>query len=389
MKRERHALFRSFWLASFAAADHLPGIRQLGTGDGIDLAEYRARVDHDYAVVRDAGIECVRESVGWRRIGTGDAPDFSTVVAREECAKRHGLQIVWTLCRDGIPEGIDVCRETFVDALRALARSTAHVLASYAGPEGRVYTPVNEISFLAWALAETGLVCAPRAELRNRSYELKQQLVRGALAACDAILEMDPNARFLHSEPATSVIAIGQGETQHAAQFRAFDMLCGRLEPQLGGHPRYLDAIAIHCHRGAHAWRGTPEAATGRTRPSSPTALCRLLEDVYARYGTPIVVDENSPSPAGRAAWLRDIGDEVGTSLEHGVEVVALCLSRVVERPAWEDPRYWRGRRLWDVLLHADHHAPRVHDSAYEQALRDLRSRIDPLVASNPSRYTS
>jgi hypothetical protein len=387
MKREQRALFRSFWLASFAAADHLPGMR-LGGRDTFDPAEYRARVDADYAIVRDAGIECVRESVGWRRIGS-TALDFSTVVLREECAKRHGLQIVWTLCRDGWPEGVDVCSEAFVDALRELARKAARVLAPYRGPEGHVYTPVNEISFLAWALAETGLVCAPRADLRNRSYELKQQLVRAALAACDAILEVDPDARFLHSEPATSAIATAHGEARHDAQFRAFDMLCGRLEPQLGGHPRYVDAIAIHCHRGAHPWRGTPEAATGRARPPAPTALSRLLEDVYARYGTPIVVDENGPSPAGRAAWLREIGDEVGIALEQSVPVVALCLSRVVERPGWEDPRYWRGRRLWDVLLHASHHAPRVRDSAYEQALRDLRSRIDPLVASQPSRYSS
>jgi hypothetical protein len=232
-------------------------------------------------------------------------------------------------------------------------------------------------------------VCAPRPELRNRRYELKRQLVRAALAACDAILEVDPNARFLHTEPATSVIATAPGETRHAAEFRAFDMLCGRLEPQLGGHPRYVDAIGIHCHRGAHSWRGTQEAATGRAPAPAPLALSRLLEDAYARYATPIVVDESNPSPAGRPAWLSDIGDEVRAALERGVPIVALCLSRVVERPGWEDPRYWRGRRLWDVLLHASHHAPRVRDSAYDQALRDLRSRIDPLLASSSSRYPS
>ena len=47
MKRERNALFRSFWLASFAAADHLPGIRAAAPVDGIDLADYRARVEAD------------------------------------------------------------------------------------------------------------------------------------------------------------------------------------------------------------------------------------------------------------------------------------------------------------------------------------------------------
>jgi hypothetical protein len=73
-------------------------------------------------------------------------------------------------------------------------------------------------------------------------------------------------------------------------------------------------------------------------------------------------------------------------ALEHGVPVLGACLCRAVERPAWEDPRYWRGRRLWDVLLHPGDDAPRVPDSAYEQALRDLRARIDPLLAQSPHR---
>jgi hypothetical protein len=166
-------------------------------------------------------------------------------------------------------------------------------------------------------------------------------------------------------------------------------MLTGKLEPALGGDPSYVDVIGIHCHHHAHPWRGTREAATGHMRGAPPMALSRLLEDVYARYASPIVVGETNPSAALRATWLRDLGDEVGKALERGVSIIGTCISRVVERPAWEDPRYWRGRRLWDVLLHASHHAPRVRDSAYEQALRDVRARIDPLVDPSLSRYTS
>jgi UDP-galactopyranose mutase len=379
-RRGADALFRSFWLASFDAVDHLPGIRL--PGDGFDLGEYAARVDADYATVAEAGITCVRESIGWRRAARDGSLDFASVLLRAERARRAGLQIVWTLCHDGWPDDIDVCSDAFVDRFRAFAGAAARVLAPFAGPEPPLYTPINEISFLAWALAETALVGRQRSDLRNRSYELKRQLVRAALAASDAIREVDSRARFLHTEPATSVVASDEGPTRHAVLFRGFDMLTGRLEPALGGAPGEVDVIGIQCHSDGHAWRGTPDGAS-RTPAAPPMALSRLLEDVYARYRRPIVVAESNPVPASRAGWLREIGDEIGKALERGVPIVATCVSRVVERPGWEDPRYWRGRRLWDALLHATHHAPRVRNSAYEQALRDVRSRIDPLVGSS------
>jgi hypothetical protein len=383
----RHAppLFRSFWLAGFDAADHLPGMRSAADGFAIDY--YRARVGADYDMAAEAGIRCVRESIGWRRIARRGGFDFETVVLRAESARRAGLQVVWTLCHDGWPDDVDVCSDEFVDRFRELASAAARVLAPSAGPEPPIYTPINEISFLAWALTETGLVAPPRSELRHGSYALKRKLACAAFAACDAIRAIDPRARFLHVEPETSVAA-GDARARRALLFRALDMLTGRLEPEHGGNAGYVDVVGIHCHRGAHPWRGTPDAASRGIRETPPIAVHRLLADVHARYGCPIVVAESSPGPAGRVGWLREIGEEIGKALERGVPIVATCLSRVVERPAWEDPRAWRGRRLWDVLLHASHHAPRVRDSAYEQALRDVRSRIDPLVATSDPRYS-
>ena len=376
--------FRSFWLASFAA-DHVPGMRS--AAGAFDVDEYKTRVESDYATAAEAGIACVRESIGWRRIARPHGFDFATVTMRAEAARRAGLQVAWTLCHDGWPDDVDIGSDAFVARFRELAGAVASVLAPYAEAEPAIYTPINEISFLAWALAETGLMAPLRSDLRNRSYALKQKLVRATLAACDAIRAIDPRARFLHVEPETSVVA-GDARARRAVLFRALDMLTGRLDPELGGDPAYVDVVGIHCHRGAHPWRGTPDAASSGIRELPPIAVHRLLEDVYARYRRPVLVAESSPGPAGRVTWLREIGEEIGKALERDVPVVATCLSRIVERPAWEDPRCWRGRRLWDALLHASHHAPRVRDSAYDQALRDVRSRIDPLVQTSPSRHS-
>ena len=384
-KTSAQPLFRSFWLAGYDVADHRPGIR--AAADAFDVADYCARVDADYEAASTAGIACVREAIGWRRVTRGRGFDFETVVLRAERARRCGLQVVWTLCHDGWPGDVDVCGADFSERFRAFATAAARVLAPYAGPEPAIYTPINEISFLAWAAAETALVGPLRSELRNRSYEVKQTLVRAALGACDAIRAIDPDARFLHVESETSAVA--DVHARRAVLFRAFDMLTGRLEPQLGGDPSYVDAVGIHCHRGMQPWRGTHDAAAERTREAPPLAVHRLLQEVHARYGRPLVVAETAPSPARRTAWLREIGEEIGKAMELRVPIVAASVSRIVERPAWEDPRDWRGRRLWDVLLHGRDAVPRVPDSAYEQALRDVRSRIDPLVQSSPSRYSS
>lgn len=64
---------------------------------------------------------------------------------------------------------------------------------------------------------------------------------------------------------------------------------------------------------------------------------------------------------------------------EQGDPVIGASLCRIVERSAWEDSCDWRARRLRDALLAQDQE-PRAANSAYEQALRDLRARIDQVL---------
>jgi UDP-galactopyranose mutase len=369
----------------------------------LDMRRYRERIEADYRAGLGVGIASVRESVDWRQAARGGDFDFETVRARSECAQALGIRIAWTLCHSGPPDDVDITSLTFVDRFRRFASAAARIIIRAGDEIAPVFTPVNEISFLSWALAETNLFGPQRAELRGAGYALKQQLVRGALAACDAILEIEPRARFLHTDPAAQqresrasprTRAAGEfappssrdGEAARDAQYQAWDMLAGRLEPQLGGHPRYLDVVGVHWHGGNQSWRGSPDASGA---PPRRLALHRLLAEIHARYRRPIVVGEHSYAGTVRAAWLREFGTELCEALEHGIPVLGACLCRAVERPTWEDPRYWRSRRLWDVLLDAGEEVPRASDSASEQALRDLQARIGPLVAGSHGRYTS
>ena len=210
---------------------------------------------------------------------------------------------------------------------------------------------------------------------------VRAECARAALAACDAILEVVPHARFVHVEPIVSARSSGSdARIGGDSQFEVWDMLSGRLEPELGGRPRYLDVIGVHHHHSIPSRRGAaPGGAIAADR--SRFMLHQLLSDIHARYGRPIVVCETNHESAVRAAWLREFGDEIGEALLQGIPVQGACLCRAVARPTWEDPRYWRGRRLRDVLLQPADDAPRASGSAYGRAPRDVQARIGPLLA--------
>ena len=101
------------------------------------------------------------------------------------------------------------------------------------------WCPVNEISFLAWAGGDAAYL-NPFA--RGRGFELKVQLARAAIAAMHELRAADPRARFVHCEPLIAIHhdpATGrprrEAEGWHDAQYQAFELLSGRLWPQIGG----------------------------------------------------------------------------------------------------------------------------------------------------------
>ena len=71
------------------------------------------------------------------------------------------------------------------------------------GSRPPVFTPINEMSFLAWAAGEIGWFYP---FLTNRGAGVKRQLVRACLAGIAAIREVNPGARILTSEPLIHVV---------------------------------------------------------------------------------------------------------------------------------------------------------------------------------------
>jgi hypothetical protein len=353
--------FRSFWMGGFEGADHLNAHAL-----PLDMAHasgHADRIDEDYAAAARLGLRTVRESIGWRLAEPAPGRyDFSRAVRCARAAERHGLQIQWTLMHYGTPPEVSLLDDAMVPRFARFAAAAADVLAPHAD-EPPVYTPVNEIGFVAWTVSETNHMHPYRGDPDGRGentlhsgYAVKRRLVQAALAGIDAIRRVDPRARFLHVEPLVHVVA-PHGRPELAAlaeqvrgyQWQAWDLLAGRLEPELGGHAEALDLLGInHYHSGQ--WEVATEARLEwHLRDPRRLPLSALLAEAWQRYGRPLLLAETSHFGAGRSAWLDDIAAEVERARSSGLPVLGLCLYPLVDRPDWNDPSHWHESGLYDV----------------------------------------
>jgi hypothetical protein len=268
-------------------------------------------------------------------------------------AAKTGIQVIWDIFHYGWPDDLDILSPAFVDRFARYAAAVArHIRDTTPGP--LLVTPVNEISFFSWAAGEVGWF---HPYERGRGLEVKRQLVRSAIAGINAIWEVDPAARIVHSDPIIHVVAprgrpdlLPLATRQRESQFEAWDMLCGVMEPELGGHIRYLDVIGV-CFYHSNQWEYPSSRLRWEDSPrdSRWLPLHALLVEVYERYKRPLCIAETSHFGIGRGPWLEEIAREVRTALEVGVAVEGVCLYPVLDRPDWDDELHWHNSGLWDL----------------------------------------
>lgn len=352
--------FRSFWMGGYEGSDHV-------NGDGIALdmvalTGHDQRLDADYRRARRLGLLSLRESIGWRL--AEPAPgcwDLSRAVRMAQAARRQGVQLLWTLMHYGVPQDLTLLDDALIHRFAAFAAEVARVLRPLCdGP--RVYTPINEISFLTWAASATnqmgpaGLPRHPGQDMTTEGYLLKQRLVRAALAGMDAIRGADPDARFLHIEPVVHIVPqtdvpahIELAQRLSGYQWQTFDMLSGRTEPHLGGHPEALDWLGVN-HYHTSQWEvPSDQRLEWHLRDPRRQPLSALLGEVWRRYGRPLVVAETGHVGVGRAAWLHEAAAEARATQAVGVPLAGMCLYPLLDRPAWHDTQQWHRSGLWHV----------------------------------------
>lgn len=371
-------IFRSFWQAGYEGADFVT--RQGNALSMNNLTGHDERHSEDYRALADFNISTVRESTGWRLIDKSDGYDFSSVTARMISAKENGIQICWTICHYGWPTDIDFFSQTFIDRFAQLCGALATFLKPWYD-EPPVYSPVNEISFTAWGIA-VGLFPVS-GEVEDKRIEIKRQLVRAAIAACDAIRAADPRARILHCDPIIHLVspdntppALEQTEALRTAQYQAWDMLAGRLEPELGGHPRYLDLIGANYYHDNQWEAETNQRLFWHLGDPRRRRLHEMLKELHDRYRRPVLLAETSHVGSGRGAWINQVVAEVAQAQLAGVEMLGICLYPIIDRPDWEESTAWHRSGLWDITPDNDNPFKRQLNVVYAKALEQSRSRL-------------
>ena len=329
--------FASFWQGGWECSSH----RRRADGRRVDVIAATGHdrwAEQDYRALAALGVRTVRDGLRWPLVETAPGRfDGASWRRQLDAARETGTQVVWDLCHYGVPDDVDVWRPAFVDRFAAFARWAAetHRDATDAVPW---WCPMNELSFWAWAGGDRALL-PPFAH--GRSFELKVQLARAALAAVDAVRSVDPRARLLWAEPVVHVVPrtprwVAEAEGYRQAQFQALDLLSGRLWPQVGGRPDVLDLVGVNYYP-QNQWvlGGDPlPARSSRRRP-----LRAMLAEVHERYGRPLVVAETGTEGDARPAWLRRVAGEVRAARRLGVPVLGLCWYPIADHPGWEDDR--------------------------------------------------
>jgi hypothetical protein len=351
----REPPFKSFFGGGFECSTH-----RLRNGQRLDLVastRHEEFASQDYQRLKKQNLRVAREGLRWHLVEqTRGHYDFSSARPIVRAARASGTQVIWDLCHFGCPDHLDIFKPEFVSALGSYGAAFAKWLRNETH-EPAFFVPVNEISFFSWAAGDDGNIF-PFATARG--FELKTQLVRAAIHSMESIWEVTPRARFLHVDPIIHVVAEpnrpgdkAEAEAYRLSQFQGWDMLSGRLWPELGGQEKYLDIIGANFYP-HNQWfynlkglqRIRPFMAIPRRDPSY-RPFREILMELYERYHRPVFIAETGTEDRDRAGWLRYVCRETQAAIEAGVPVRGMCLYPILNHPGWDDNRHCHNA-LWD-----------------------------------------
>ncbi|MGH2353989.1 MAG: b-glycosidase [Chloroflexota bacterium] len=371
-------IFPTFFMAGFECSTFLwkDGQRK----DYVAITGHDRHLRDDYRRIEDLGIGVVREAVPWPFVDQGNGRyDWRRVDPVLDALNHFRLAAVWDLCHYGFPEGCDpfsdACLRRFVDYCRAAAE---YVVPRTRAP--RFFTPVNEITFFAAGATDMGWMY-PFA--KGRYADLKRALCRMSIAGVKAIRQVDPDARMVHVDPIVHAVPpedrpdLADEAWEHAYEeaYEGWDMLFGRMHPELGGAPEVLDIVGVNVYHFSQA-----EMQADKSRevlgPRDPRRrpLGEILKYAWDRYHRPIIIGETSGYQDQRAEWLRMTMEESMKALNSGVDLQGVCLYPCVDIPDWQSGE-WARIGIYD--LQDTETCERVPCDAYIAELRHWQHLLD------------
>jgi len=332
-------LFKSFFSGGFECATHRRP--HLGRIDVIHATSHDREARTDYGLLGEVGIGTVRDALRWHLIErTPGFYDWSSFLPMLEAATATGTQVIWDLCHWGVPDDLNPFSAEFVPRFERYCSAAARIVQEHTN-ETPFFCPINEISFWSFIGGERGFFY-PYG--KRRGSQLKRILVEASLAGTKAIRSILPTARFVQCEPIIHIsgshrrpASFDEAERHTNSQYEAWDMLCGRLAPELGGDESYLDLIGCNYYwnnQWIHKSHVTP-IGHPQHRP-----LHQMLIDVHRRYQRPTLITETGAEAGSAIGWFGMICSEARKAIGAGVDLQGVCLYPVMDYPGWEDNRH-------------------------------------------------
>jgi beta-glucosidase/6-phospho-beta-glucosidase/beta-galactosidase len=321
----------------------------------------------DYRRLQEFGIRTVRLGARWHLIETEEGKyDCSSLEAFLRAAADTGTETILDLLHFGWPDHVDVFSPTFPRKFAQFVQAVARYIKRSGSP-CTMFAPVNEISFLAWA---GGDVACMNPFQTGRAAELKRALIQAATAASDVLLNELSSVRLVSPEPVIHIAPVDRNDLTQAreaemyrlSQFEAWDMLSGRVAPELGGRPEFLDIIGVNYYE-RNQWLHNCRTLTWSDPEYRPFG--EILQEVWSRYHRPIFVSETGTEGDHRPEWFNYICGEVAAAERQGVPVEGICLYPILNHPGWDDDRHCHNG-LFD---YAD-------DQGYRETYRPLAQAI-------------
>ena len=381
----RHpGIFPTFFLSGFECSTFLWKDRR--RRNLVAETRHDSHAMEDYRILHDLGIAVAREGIPWPLVDRQGRLDFSSLDALINAMNANKMIPIWDLCHYGYPDDLDPFGPAFTERFAAYCRAAAaYVVPRVRGPH--FFTPINEITFFSFCGGEWGWV-APYRNSREDRMRLRVALCRAAIAGANAIREVDPEARMVHMDPLVHVVAPrDRPDLIEAARhetcvdtFLAWDMLCGREHPELGGSPEILDIVGANNYSfGQMEYREHGPHAALAPDDDRIVPLCEMLDSVWQRYRRPMIIGETSGMGAGRADWLCDVMEESLAAVARGMDLLGICLFPAADMPDWHTGA-WLHNGLFD-LVEQDGDLRRVPDPGYVAELRRWQKELNRVTA--------
>jgi hypothetical protein len=132
------------------------------------------------------------------------------------------------------------------------------------------------------------------------------------------------------------------------AVFESWDMLSGKIMPDLGGSRKHLDIIGMNYY-----W--TNQWELGRDEKPLPdndprrSSLVELIQTVYRRYGGELLITETAHVDDMRPQWLEYVASQTEALLDLGVPLRGVCLYPILGMPEWHEQTKWTQMGLWEL----------------------------------------